>query len=394
MRSDIKGRPKKLLIVVNVDWIFMSHRVAIAKEAIKQGFEVYVAAKDTGRSVDIAALGIRFLNLPVSRAGTSPFTELKLLLYMYRLYQKVHPDIVYHVTMKPVIYGSLVARILRIRTVNAISGLGYHFTAGRRGLVQQVMIYMMKMGFSKKNNHLIFENKDDCNELRMLKVIHSRNRFTITKGVGVDLKKFNTQPFIIKPKQVVLLATRMLWDKGVKEFIAAALLLREKYDGKVSFKLCGMSDIDHKMGIEEAVLVACEVPGYLEWLGHREDMVAEYKDADVVVLPSYREGKPVVLLEACASGKPIVTTHAIGCRDCVEEGLNGYKVPVKSVEQLAEAIEKLLDSAEDRIKMGVYSRKKAEREFDQQTVVKIHMEIFYELLGKKTLRNWVLSVGN
>jgi glycosyltransferase involved in cell wall biosynthesis len=282
--------------------------------------------------------------------------------------------------MKPVIYGTLIAKFLKLKSVNAISGLGYNFTAERNGFVQKLMIFLMRISFKKEHNYLIFENEDDYKELDILKIIHKKNRFQIIKGIGVDLKKFNYEDVVKKEKLVVLFPARMLWDKGVRELINAAKILQKKYFDKICFQLCGMIDEGNLEGVSENYLRAIEIENYIKWYGHQKDIKFFYKNADIVVLPSYREGLPTSLMEACAIGRPIVTTNAIGCRDCVEEGLNGYKVPIKSINELAKAIEKLILNPKLRKVMGIQSRRKAEAEFDQKVVIKEHLKIYNEML--------------
>lgn len=371
---------KKVLMVINIDWLYIMHRICIAKEALKENYQVVVATNDTGRSNEIKKEGIGFVDLKMSRSGINFFVEIKLVIKMFVLYYRTKPDMVYHVTMKPVIYGSIISRTLNIKTLNAISGLGYNFTEGRKGFAQFVMTKLMQLGFNSKNVELLFENKEDYQELKDLGVVSKKNKVSFTKGVGTDLAQF--KPFIRaeNEKVIVLLPTRMLWDKGIKEFVAAAQLLKENYFGKVFFQLCGMVDLDNKEGIPESYLKTIEIEGYLKWIGFQDNMVQVYQNSDIVVLPSYREGMPTVLIEACAVGKPIVTTEAIGCKECVEEGLNGYKVPVKSVVELANAMEKLINSPSDRKRMGVHSRKKAEKEFNQKNFVELHLRIFESLL--------------
>lgn len=376
-------KKRKLLIVVNVDWIFIAHRMKIALEAQKNGFEVIVATKDTGKSNLITENNLKFIDLDITRSGVNPFTEIKVLVSLFKLYRQIKPDLVYQVTMKPVIYGSIVSKLLRIKTVNTISGLGYNFTENRRGLIQKMMIMLMRWGFKKEDNHLIFENKDDYQELNDLGILNKITKTSFIKGVGVDLDLYHFDNSTNNETIIILLPTRMLWDKGVKEFVEAALLLKDKDVGKVVFKLCGMLDYDNREAVPECYLRYNEIQEYLEWIGYQEDMVSVYKSSDIVVLPSYREGLPTVLAEACAAGKPIVTTNAIGCKDCVEEGVNGYKVPVKSVKELADAIEKLIDNPLERKRMGINSRKKAENEFDQRDVIKKHFEIFEGMLEMK-----------
>ena len=375
----MKVSRKTLLIVINVDWLFVMHRLAIAKEALSQGYEVIVLTKDTGYGDLIKSEGLSFKNLNISRSGVNPIIELKLLFEMYRIYKKLNPSLVYQITMKPVIYGTLISRILKIKTVNAISGLGYNFTQDRKGFIQKIMIVLMKLGFNKRDNYLIFENNDDYSEMNKFGVINRKNKTKVIKGVGVDLEKFKVGIPKKNGKTTILFPARMLWDKGVREFIEAARLLRSNYGLNIIFKLCGMIDTENNESVPKEYMENIEIPGYLEWIGHQSDMVNVYKNSDIIVLPSYREGLPTVLIEACAAGKPIVTTNAVGCKECVDEGVNGFKVPVKSVNELVKALEKLIVNPELRIKMGEASRKKAEEEFDQKEVVKKHLEIYNNL---------------
>lgn len=373
-------RNKTLLIVINVDWLFLAHRLEIATKALSQGYEVTVVAKDTGSKELIEAAGFQFINLNISRSGVNPFSEFKTWVDLFKIYKRIQPDIVYQITMKPVIYGTLIAKLLNLKSVNAISGLGYNFTAERQGFVQKVMIFLMKMSFNKEHNFLVFENEDDYKELEKLKIIHKKNNFKIVKGIGVDLKKFNYENVVKKEKMIILFPARMLWDKGVRELIGAATILKEKYGHKIYFQLCGMIDEGNMECVPENYLKQIEVENYIKWYGHQKDIKTFYRNADIVVLPSYREGLPTSLIEACAIGRPIITTDAVGCRECVDEGLNGYKVPVKSVKELAEALEKLINSPEDRLRMGKYSREKAEKEFNKEVVIEKHLEIYNSLL--------------
>lgn len=377
------SRCKSLLIVINVDWLFLAHRLAIAMQALNQGFVVTVVAKDTGKRAAIEAAGFKFINLNISRSGVNPFSEFKTSVDLFKIYKRIQPDIVYQITMKPVIYGTLIARILNIKSVNAISGLGYNFTDTRRGNVQKIMIFLMKMGFNKSHNFLIFENEDDYKELGNLEIIHKKNNVKIIKGVGVNLKDFNQEDFVQKEKLIILFPARMLWDKGVRELVEAAKILQKKYAHKICFKLCGMIDEGNIECVPEAYLRQTEIENYLKWYGHQKEIKSFYINADIVVLPSYREGLPTSLIEACAIGRPIITTDAIGCKECVDEGLNGYKVPVKSVKKLAEALERLINSPEDRFRMGAYSRIKAEKEFNIDVVIEKHMKVFNSLLLDK-----------
>lgn len=370
----------RLLIVVNVDWFFLSHRLPLAIEAMKNNWNVSIACSDTGKSEEIKRNGIDFYEIPFSRSGTNILSELNTIKSLYKVYKKVNPNVIHHVTLKPVVYGSLISRMLKIKgTVNAISGMGYNFTEGRRGTLQKIMVKLMKIGFRQDNIGFIFQNEDDLQQVEKLNVLKANTKMYLVKGSGVDLKKFAFSKPIEKEKLMVLLPGRMLYDKGVKEFKEASDLLLEKYKNRVSFILAGLADKENKAGVSEEILRQWDVEGYFKWIGYQSDMVSLYKEADVIVLPSYREGLPKSLIEASAIGRPIVTTEAIGCKECVDEGINGFKVPIKSVNELAETIKKLLDSDDLRLKMGRHSRIKAEKEFSLAYVVNEHMNIYSEL---------------
>lgn len=371
----------KILFVANVDWFFISHRLVIAEEAKKNGFEVIVAAKDTGRSQEIIDKGIQFINLSFSRSGTNLIKESITLIKVYKIYYNLKPDIVHHITLKPVIYGSIIAKLLKIKgVVNAISGLGYNFTEGRKSLVQKVMLLILKFGFNRKNVVIIFQNENDQKELTELGVIHPSNLIVRIKGSGVDLEKFHESSFPSFDRIKILLPIRMLWDKGVKELREASDILNKKYYENVEFILSGLADEDNKAGVPASYLNDWQDGNFVKWIGYQKNMVEVYQNSHIVVLPSYREGMPKSLIEACAIGRAIITTNAIGCRECVDEGINGLKVPVKDAQSLANAIETLVNNPNRIVEMGKASRLKAKKEFDINFVLQIHSQIYNQYL--------------
>lgn len=380
---DNDGKNKKLLMVANVDWFFISHRLCIAQEAVKQGWKVVVACEDTGRSSEINIDGIQFIDFQFSRSGTNPLDELKTLMQFYSLYKKVQPDVVHHITLKPVTYGSIVAKLLNINgVVNAVSGLGYNFTADRQGIVQKMMIRLMRYGFNRKKITVIFQNADDQNALERLGILSPTNNIVRIKGSGVDLDKFYQSPLPSFDRIKILLPSRMLWDKGVRELKEASDLLKEKYYHKIQFILSGLADDGNKAGVPAEYLNNWQDGEYVKWIGYQKDMIQVYQDSHIVILPSYREGMPKTLIEACAIGRAIITTDAIGCRECVDEGVNGLKVPLYSVKELAEAIKQMVDNPNLLTDMGKKSRIKAEKEFDVKNVICKHLEIYNSFIKK------------
>ena len=368
----------KILFVANVDWFFISHRLVIAEEAKKNGFEVIVAAKDTGRSQEIIDKGIQFINLSFSRSGTNLIKESITLIKVYKIYYNLKPDIVHHITLKPVIYGSIIAKLLKIKgVVNAISGLGYNFTKERLGFVSKVMLQFMRYGFNSERVSLIFQNQDDFQELSKLNVVSNTNKIFFIKGSGVDLNAFKTDGFPDFKKIKILLPIRMLWDKGVRELYDASNILKGNY---IDFILAGIADEENKAGVPAIFLKQWEDGVYVKWIGFQKDMYNVYKDSHIVILPSYREGMPKTLLEGCAMGRAIITTNSIGCKECVDEGINGLKVPVKDSQSLANAIETLVNNPSRIIEMGKASRLKAKKEFDINFVLQIHSQIYNQYL--------------
>jgi len=376
---------KTLLIVVNVDWFFISHRLQIAKEALKAGYDVYVAAEDTGRAGEITKEGIKFIHFPFSRSGTNPLKELSTLKNFFALYKKIRPDLVHHITLKPVIYGSIAAKLMNITgVVNAIAGLGYNFTGERKGTVFSFLTKLMKFGFDRKNVAVIFQNTDDQSDLQKMGILNDAHKVYFTKGSGIDLREYShsAKTDKINQKVNILFPTRMLWDKGVKELKAASLILKDKYYDKITFVLAGLADEHNKEGVPAKFLNEWQDGEYVKWVGYQKGMYNLYVQADIVTLPSYyREGVPKSLIEACAVGRPIVTTDSTGCRDCVDEGVNGFKVAPRSGEELAASLEKLVLDADLRSRMGAASRKKAELEFDVSVVIASHLEIYKTLLN-------------
>ncbi|MEJ5089245.1 glycosyltransferase [Sphingobacterium faecium] len=374
---------KTLLILTNVDWFLISHRLILAKAAVAAGWKVYVACEDTGKAQDISVDGIEFIDFPFSRSGINPIEEFKLYKRFIKLYKEIKPDVIHQITIKPVVYGSIAAQKLNIKgVVNAISGMGYMFTKERLGLVQKVLLYLMKMGSNRNNVSFIFQNDDDLHALKLFGILENVKSINLIKGSGIDLNKFAYTELPDDLDRIkILFPSRMLFDKGVRELIEASKLLKAKYHDKIQFLLVGKADTDNKSAVSAEILNSWCDGDYVRWCGHIEDMVQLYKDAHIIVLPSYREGLPKSLIEACAIGRPIVTTDAIGCRDCVDEGVNGFKVAIRDSLGLANALEVLISNPQMRKEMGIAGRKKAEIEFDVQDVINKHLEIYSSYLN-------------
>lgn len=373
----------KLLFVVNVDWFFLSHRLPIALKAQQAGFEVHIATGVTDKVNVLHSYGLKVHPLVLARGGLGVLNAAKTLVELRRIFKTVQPDVVHLVTIKPVLLGGLVARWLRVPAlVSAVSGLGFVFTAkGRLARLLQWMVgHIYSWAFGHHNQTVIFQNPDDRDTLVAASGLPT-NKVEMIRGSGVDLNLYEVTPEALGVP-VVLLPARLLVDKGIIEFVQAATLLRAK-GISARFVLVGMVDSANPTSISQNQLDEWVAQGVVEHWGYRTDMSQVIASANLVVLPSYREGMPKVLLEAAAAGRAVTTTDVPGCRDAIEPGVTGLLVPVRDAESLAVAIEQLLANPEQRTAMGLAGRKLAEAEFDVRAVVDKHLAIYQRLLASR-----------
>ena len=274
-------------------------------------------------------------------------------------------------------WGGIAAKMTGNKhVVNALSGLGSVFI--NKGVVNRIMGYLAKVSFKDDYSAFIFQNPDDVKWFKS-QGYATDDRIYLIKGSGIDLKIYAFKEPEKHDKLIILFPARMLRDKGLCELIEAMKLLRPKYEGKIELVLAGSCGDANKTAVTEEELKSLLVDGYITWIGNQAQMYPVYADSDIVVLPSYREGLPKSLIEACAVGRPIVTTDVPGCRECVDEGVNGYLVPVKTSQELADAIEKLINSPKDRKAFGLASRKKAERDFSIENVISNTFDIYRKI---------------
>jgi len=373
----------KIFYVVNADWYFLAHRLAMARASREAGARVFVVSADTGQSDKIREAGLEFIRFPISRKSVNPFRELTTLRFLVRLYRKHRPDLVHHYTIKPVIYGTIASRMAGgIPIVNTISGLGYTFSSNNKSpWLRHLVGILCRIAFKHPRFVTIFENPDDRLELIRMGLLREENTVLIP-GAGVDCTTFTPAP---EPEgdPVVMLASRMLWDKGIGEFVEAAGMLRKKF-GNVRFVLVGKPDPGNPTSVPLEQLQRWNVDGDVEWWGYRNDMPEVLSMAHIVVLPSfYREGIPRTLLEAAASGRPLVATDVPGCREIVREGVNGFLVPPRDSYSLASAIESLLVSPDLRAKFGEAGRRIAVEEYAEEIVIERMFQIYSSILEKR-----------
>ena len=369
----------RLFIVVNVDWFFLSHRKDIALSAQENGYEVTVVTKDTGKKQYIEALGLKVIDLPMNRSGQNIIEELYTCWFLYRLYRREKPDIVHHVGLKTILWGTLAAKLAKVHgVVNAVSGLGIFFSEENTSLVSKLLPRVLRFSHHRKNLAVIFQNEEDKGLFLKNRIIKEEQAFMI-KGSGVDLNQYCYTPELESQKIKVLLTARMIVEKGVFVLVDAALKLKEKYRDKVEFLLCGGLDDNPKAIKEEELKSVCD-GGYIQWLGYRTDVLELLKSCHIVAFPSYyKEGLPKSLIEAAAVGRPIVTTNSIGCKETVVDGYNGYLIPVKDSDTLAEKLNLLFEDENLRQNMGRNSRILAEKDFSIENVIHRHLEIYSQL---------------
>lgn len=369
----------KLLIVVNVDWFFLSHRLPVALAAQQDGWDVTVVTADTGRLKDIEAAGLRAVDLPMSRSGMNILKDLRACWFLYRLYRHLRPEVVHHVAIKAILWGTLAAKFAKVHgVVNALSGLGGFFAEENRSLLSKALPKVLRFSHHRENLLVIFQNQED-RQLYLNHHIITEAQARFIKGSGVDLKAYGYTPEPQTGKIVVLLTARMIAEKGIFVLTDAAEKLRGAYEDQLEFWIAGGLD-DHPGAITQAQLEAVCDGHYIQWLGKRDDVKALLQQCHIFAFPSYyMEGLPKSLIEACAIGRPIVTTDNIGCRDVVTDGVNGYLIPVKDSQALAEKIKVLIDKPHLRHEMGLASRQMAEENFSIETVVLSHLAIYREL---------------
>ncbi len=379
------------MYIVNVDWFFLSHRLPIAQAAYKNGYQIHVATSVTEHYNQMKAEGFIVHPLNLKRGKSGFFSTLKDFFNILSIIQRVQPDIVHLVTIKPVLFGGIAARLARIKGVVAgISGLGYVFTA--TGLVASIRRFFIaslyKFALRHDNIKVIFQNYDDKNILSSI-VDFKSNNMTLINGSGVDLEKFNVR-LNKENKLNVVLPARMLKDKGVVEFVNAAHILSKsgvKEKTNACFVLVGDLDLDNPASVSIDEIQNWVKAGYVEYWGFHKNMANVYARSALIVLPSYREGFPKVLIEAAASGKPIVTTDVPGCRDAILIDKTGLLVPAKNSNELAKAIEKLLISKKKRDNMGKQARRFAELSLDVKFVIEKHMKVYCELMEDNNKTN-------
>jgi glycosyltransferase involved in cell wall biosynthesis len=378
---------KKILFFVTEDWYFFSHRLHIAKALKEDGFEVILLTRVHQHREIIENQGIRVIAIDLKRESRNLFQEIRIVFKVAGVYKKEKPHIVHHVAAKPILYGSIAARIASIPLyVNAFAGLGFIFLQKNKFmsiLTRAVFILAYRFVFHSKAAYAIFQNPEDKNLFESLRIVN-KDRSILIRGAGVNIAHYR---FFKEPegRVTILLGARMLWDKGIGELIQAVKILQKK---KIIFHvlLAGIPDPANPNSVEELTLQKWHNQGIVEWIGYQKDMAHVLSRVHIATLPSYREGVPKFLIEAAACGRPIVTTDVPGCREIVHHNKNGILVPVKNSDALAGSLLKLIKDSKLREKMGACGRDMVIKSFSEKIVADKTMTFYKEIWNKKIWR--------
>jgi len=371
---------RKIVYLVSEDWYFCSHRLPLGIAAREAGAEVVVATRVNKHGQQIEAGGLRLAPIDMRRSGTNPFTDVATIRQITDLYRREQPDLVHHVALKPILYGGYAAWRTGVpAVVNAVAGMGFIFIS--KGLfartVRPFVARAQRSLMNRANTRTILQNPDDV-ALYREDIGVKAEHLTVIPGAGVDIEKF---AYVPEPfgAPIAVCVSRMLRDKGIYELVAATRLLHDK-GIELRVRLIGPTD-ENPASIPRATLAAWNREGIVEVVGASDDIAGEYARAHIAVLPSYREGLPKSLLEAAACGRPIVATDVPGCREVCIEGETGLRVPARTVEPLAEALERLAVDPNLRRRFGENARRRAETVFAEGIINGQTLALYEQMLG-------------
>ena len=372
----------KLHFVVNEDWAFISHFYERAVAAQADGYNVGISAHLGEKRNILEEAGFTLYRHNISRSGTNPLVEIRNLFAMVKVFRSSKPDIIHLIALKPIVIGAIAARIYgKAQVVCAPIGMGYLFSSGDRKarLLQPIIRFVLRRILNFRNTHVIIENDEDCASLVSGKFVKAAN-IQVIKGAGVDLGSYQSTPENLET-QVVTMFARVLRDKGVLDFVAAANIVHTQFP-KAVFQLVGDCDPGNPTSFSEHEVRSWGSAGSITWLGFRTDVPALLASTNIVCLPSYREGLPKTLIEACAAQRAIVATDVTGCREVVNHGSNGLLVPVRNPELLAAAISQLLGDQVQRTTFAKNGRLRAENEFASPIVIEQTLAVYKKVMSK------------
>ena len=371
----------KLVLFANTDWYLYNFRRSLALGARTAGHEVLLVSPPGPFGQKLADLGLRWIPAPMERRSLNPLREAALLFWLWRLMRVEKVDIIHGFTIKCAVYGGLAGRLIGASRVNAVAGMGYVFISNslKARFLRPIVRSLLRIALGGRRARLVLQNGDDVAFFEKYRLATPDN-IRLIPGSGADCERFT--PCIDAHKKhgplSVVLAARMLWDKGVAEFVEAARLLKNQ-NRDIKFILAGDPDPGNPAAIPEKCLWEWTSEGLVEWLGHVDDMPNLLANAGIVVLPSYREGLPKSLIEAAACGRPLITTDVPGCRSVVTDGIDGLLIPVRDAKALANAIVRLYEDPALSRRLGDAARKKALAEYDERIIVARTLRVYEEV---------------
>ena len=346
----------KIVLFANTDWYLYNFRRSLVSALCEAGHDVLLISPPGSYGEKLRALGVRWIPMPMERRSLNPFRELALLSWLLRLLRRERPDVLHSFTIKCAIYGALTGRLVGAGRINAVAGMGYVFTSDelKARLLRPAVRALMRVALGGKRARLILQNPDDVLFFEAGSIVPPEH-IRLIRGSGVDCSRFvapDAERTLANAPFRVVLAARLLWDKGLLEFVEAARVLIAE-NRSVCFLLAGVPDHGNPAAVPEQTILAWQAEGVLHWLGHVTDMPALLASADIVVLPSsYGEGLPKTLIEAAACARPLITTDAPGCREVVTHEVDGLLVPVRDAKALASAVARLQDDPVTRTASG------------------------------------------
>ncbi len=369
----------KVAIVINTSWNIYNYRLGLINALIEQGHEVYAIAPKDEYSDELVKAGCQYIPVEMDNWGTNPFRDIKLIFDFYKIYRSIKPDVIFHYTIKPNIYGTIAGRLLKIPTICNVSGLGTVFM--KETFVTKLVKKMYKFTF-RYPEKVFFQNEEDKQYFETQKLVE-KGRIEILPGSGVNTDHFAPTVSEKNGKFTFLMVSRLLYDKGVVEFIEARKQI--KNNGKiVEFQILGGIDSGHTRGIPSETIDAWVDHGLVNYLGTAKDVRPYIEKADCIVLPSYREGTPRTLLEAASMGKPLLATDVPGCNNVVEDNVNGYLCKPKDVDDLASKMKQMVKTSDEQLlKFGQNGRDMVKSRFDEKIVIRKYLETI-ENLSKNT----------
>lgn len=368
---------KKIILVSNASWTMVKFRLGLMKALIENNYDVYVISPYDEYSKDIEDIGCKFINISMDNKGSNPLRDLNLIYNLYKIYININPSLIVHYTIKPNIYGSVAAKLAKLKTMSIIPGLGYTFI--NENFTAKIAKYLYKFAL-KIPSKVWFINEDDKNEFLKRNLV-DKSKVEVINGEGINTEYFKPMSKVSTNKTFTfILIARILKDKGILEYVEAAKVLHEKYKN-IEFQLLGPIYTLNPSSISEDKIIKWHNRKIINYLGETIDVREFISKCDCLVLPSYREGKGMTLVEAACMGKPLIATNVPGCKDVIDDSINGYLCKVKDSTDLAEKMEKVLSLTDEQRKaIGKAGREKIVKEFDEKIVINKYLEVIEDIL--------------